>query len=106
MIFRQSSIASLLAYLGVAINYLIFLWLLPEFLETEQIGLYRLVKSTALLLVPFAHLGFGQSSIIRFFPHFKDRPGGESRFFYFFHLLLHVLGLLCFVAFVFLLRIY
>lgn len=80
MIFRQSSIASVLSYIGVGINYLIVLWLLPRFLEPEQIGIYCLVKNTSLLLVPFAQLGFGQSSVIRFFPLFKDQPKGKESF--------------------------
>ena len=74
LVIKQSIRSSLLAYCGVGIGYINVLLLLPYFLSTEQIGLFRLVQSSAFLLATFGQLGLSQS-FIRFYPEFKTQKG-------------------------------
>lgn len=74
IIIRQSIKSSAIAYLGVAIGYINVLWLYPYFLSTEQVGLFRLIQSSAYLLATFGQLGLGQS-LVKFFPEQKNSKG-------------------------------
>lgn len=71
IVIRKSLATTIFSYLGVAIGYLNLLYFFPKFLSTSQIGLYRLVLDTALLLTPFAQAGITQG-IIKFYPASKD----------------------------------
>ncbi|OEK00343.1 hypothetical protein BFP97_01920 [Roseivirga sp. 4D4] len=71
IVIRQSIKSSIVAYLGVAIGYINVLWLYPYFLSTEQVGLFRLIQSSAYLLATFGQVGLGQS-LVKFFPEQKD----------------------------------
>lgn len=80
IVIKQSLRSSLIAYIGVIIGYVNVLWLYPYFLSTEQIGLFRLVQSSAYLLATFGQMGLPQS-FIRFFPDFKKEKGFLPLFF-------------------------
>lgn len=80
IIIKQSLCSSLIAYIGVIIGYVNVLWLYPYFLSTEQVGLFRLVQSSAYLLATFGQMGLAQS-LIRFFPDFKKEKGFLPLFF-------------------------
>lgn len=67
IIIRKSLITTIFSYLGVVIGYLNILYLFPKFLNPDQIGLYRLVLDSAILLAPFAQSGIMQG-ILRFYP--------------------------------------
>lgn len=67
IIVRQSILTSVISYAGVVIGYINLLYLFPKFLDPEQVGLLRTVQDTAMLFVPFAVVGLGQS-IIKFYP--------------------------------------
>lgn len=67
IVIKQSIRSSIIAYLGVAIGYVNVLWLYPYFLSTEQVGLFRLIQSSAYLLATFGSIGLGQS-LVKFFP--------------------------------------
>lgn len=67
IIIRKSLITSIFSYLGVVIGYLNILYLFPRFLSTDQIGLYRLILDSAILIAPFAQSGIMQG-ILRFYP--------------------------------------
>ncbi|WP_305982638.1 oligosaccharide flippase family protein [Roseivirga thermotolerans] len=74
IIIRQSIRSSIISYFGVAIGYVNVLWLYPYFLSTEQVGLFRLIQSTAYLLATFGQMGLAQS-FIKFYPEFKHKKG-------------------------------
>lgn len=74
IIIRQSIKSSILAYIGVAIGFANILLLYPYFLSTEQVGLFRLIQSSAYLLATFGQLGLAQS-FIKFFPDLKNEKG-------------------------------
>lgn len=74
IIIKQSIRSSIISYIGVAIGYVNVLWLYPYFLSTEQVGLFRLIQSTAYLLATFGQMGLAQS-FIKFYPEFKQQKG-------------------------------
>ncbi len=74
IVIKQSIRSSVIAYLGVAVGYVNVLWLYPYFLSTEQVGLFRLIQSSAYLLATFGQLGLGQS-LVKFFPEQKQNKG-------------------------------
>lgn len=74
LVINQSIKSSIIAYLGVIIGYANVLWLFPYFLESEQIGLFRLIQSSAFLMATFGQFGLG-SGLVKFFPRFKEEKG-------------------------------
>lgn len=75
MIERQGIWNTVLSYAGAVIGVINVIFLYPFFFQTDEIGLIRILTSVSLL---YAHLAsFGLNSIIlRFSPHYKDRPSG------------------------------
>ena len=67
IIVKRGIAISLLTYLGVVLGYINVLWLYPKAFSIEELGLFRLLQDSALLLVPFTQIGSGQS-YIKFFP--------------------------------------
>lgn len=74
IVIKQSLRSSVISYLGVAIGFVNVLWLYPYYLSTEQVGLFRLIQSTAYLLATFGQLGISQS-FVKFFPKYKEEKG-------------------------------
>lgn len=74
VVIKQSIRSSIFAYIGVIIGYVNVLWLYPYFLTTEQVGLFRLIQSSAYLLATFGQIGLGQS-LVKFFPELKQNKG-------------------------------
>lgn len=74
IVIKQSVRSSIAAYVGVAIGYVNVLWLYPYFLTTEQVGLFRLIQSSAYLLATFGQIGLGQS-LVKFFPQHGKHKG-------------------------------
>ena len=100
-VIRQSLFSTIISYIGVALGAFNTLWLIPKAMTTGEIGLYRVIISMAILLVPFAQMGAVQSSI-KFFPNYKTQ---KQRNGFFTLLLLATLGsFLVFMVFFFLLK--
>ena len=75
VVIKQSFISSALTYVGAIVGYFNILWLYPKFFNNlDEIGLFRVIQDTAILLVPFAQMGLS-TTLIKFFPHFNN----ESR---------------------------
>lgn len=74
IVIKQSIRSSIISYIGVAIGFFNVLWLNPYFLSTEQVGLFRLIQSSAYLLATFGQMGLAQS-FIKFYPEFKNNKG-------------------------------
>lgn len=83
IVIRKSLITSILSYLGIIIGYLNILYFFPKFLSRDQIGLYRLILNSAILLTPFAQAGIMQG-IIRFYPVFNKQDKAKDFTFFVF----------------------
>ncbi len=84
VIIRQSIKGTITNYVGVAIGFVTTFFVLTRFLTAEEIGLTRVLIDTAALLSALAQLGTG-SSIVRYYPYFKDKKGestGDHGFFF------------------------
>ena len=74
VVIRQSFISSALTYVGAVVGFFNILWLYPKFFNgLDEIGLFRVITDTAILLVPFAQMGLS-TTLVKFFPHFKNSP--------------------------------
>ena len=74
IVINQSIRASIFSYLGVVIGYVNVLWLYPFFLEANEIGLFRIIQSSAYLLATFGQFGMG-ATFVKFFPQYKKEKG-------------------------------
>ncbi len=71
IIVRQSIKGALANYLGVAIGFFVSFFVLTKYLTQAEIGLTRVMVDAAMLFSSLAALGTS-SSIVKFFPWFKD----------------------------------
>ncbi len=81
VIARQSIKGTIVTYLGVAVGFVTTFFVLTRFLTAEDIGLARVLIDAATLFVSLAQLGTS-SSIIRFYPYFKDSDHKDHGFFF------------------------
>ncbi|MGW8122137.1 oligosaccharide flippase family protein [Roseivirga echinicomitans] len=98
IVIKQSIRSSIVAYLGVLIGYVNVLWLFPYFLDADQIGLFRLIQSSAFLMATFGQFGLG-SALVKFYPKLKDEKGFVSAI-----LFGGIIGFIIFTAFTFLFK--
>ena len=96
VIIRQSIKGTLVNYLGVAIGFVTIFFVLTSYLNTEEVGLTRVLVDAAVLFSSFAQIGTS-SSIVRFFPYFKDEEGKNHGFF-FWTLVVPLVGFLVFTV--------
>ena len=78
VVIKQSSISAFFTYLGASIGFVNTIILFPLFLSTEQIGLLRVIPSTAFLIVSFAQLGIG-NTLLKFAPELRKKPEGLAQ---------------------------
>ncbi len=71
IIARQSIRGTVVTYLGVFVGFITTFFVLTRFLTAEEIGLARVLVDAATLFMGLAQLGTS-SSIIRFYPYFKN----------------------------------
>lgn len=81
IVIRQSIKGTLVNYLGVVIGFVTTFFILTAYLTQEEVGLTRVLIDAAILFSSFAQLGTS-SSIIRFFPYFKDEDSKHHGFFF------------------------
>lgn len=79
VIARQSIKGAMANYLGVAIGFFVSFFVLTKYLTQEEIGLTRVLVDAALLFSSLAQLG-SNSSIIKFFPYFRDGKNNHGIF--------------------------
>ena len=79
VIARQSIKGALANYLGVAIGFVITFFVLTRYLTEEEVGLTRVMVDAAMIFASLAQLGTN-SSIVKFFPHFKDDSNNHGLF--------------------------
>lgn len=78
VVIKQSSISAFFTYLGAAIGFINTIVLFPIFLSTEQIGLLRVIPSTAFLITSFSQLGIA-NTLQKFAPELKKKPDGLAQ---------------------------
>ena len=81
IIAKQGIRGTIATYIGVAVGFVTPFFVLTRFLTTEEIGLARVLIDAATLFVGLAQLGTS-TSIIRFFPYFKDDRTNHGFFFW------------------------
>lgn len=79
VIARQSIKGALANYLGVAIGFFVQFFVVTRYLTTEEVGLTRVMVDAAVIFASLAQMGTN-SSIVKFFPHFKDGKDNHGIF--------------------------
>ena len=101
IIAKQSIQGTIVTYLGVAVGFVTTFFVLTRFLSAEEIGLARVLVDAATLFIGLAQLGTS-SSIIRFYPHFKNKEqetnGASDHGFFFWTILIPLIGFGIFTA--------
>lgn len=87
---RQTIKTSIVTYIGVALGAINTLWLYPEFLQPEEIGLITLLTNIALIIAPLAQLGVN-GIILKYYPYVKDDVEKKGAF-VFYIMLIPTLG--------------
>ena len=95
IVINQSIKGTIVNYVGIAIGFLTTFFIVTKYLTQEEIGLTRVMIDAAVLFASFAQLGTS-SSIIRFFPYFKDENKNHHGFF-FWTLIVPIVGFLFFL---------
>ena len=80
IVIKQSIKGTIVNYVGIAVGFITTFFIVTKYLSQEEIGLTRVLIDAAVLFASFAQLGTG-SSIIRFFPFFKDEKAKHHGFF-------------------------
>jgi O-antigen/teichoic acid export membrane protein len=82
LVIRQSFKSATISYLGIIIGTLNFIYFFPRFLNTEEIGLIRLIQDIPFLFGSFFQLGT-VGIATKFFPVFRKQEGKYSGFLFF-----------------------
>ncbi len=76
---KQSIYGTIWSYVGIGLGFVTTAILFTRFLETDEIGLLRLLVSYSSILAMFAGLGIS-TVIIKMFPQFRDENTGHQGF--------------------------
>ncbi|MCP4458492.1 MAG: oligosaccharide flippase family protein [Cytophagales bacterium] len=93
VVIRQSFWGTAIAYLGVLIGYFNTLYLRPEFLTLDQIGIFTLVTANAMLISPLCSAGM-PGTLIKYFPEIGSQRKLKDQFFTLQFLIVIILNLL------------
>ncbi|MBR1928505.1 MAG: oligosaccharide flippase family protein [Paludibacteraceae bacterium] len=105
IIAKQSIRGTIVTYAGVAVGFLTTFFVLTRFLTAEEIGLARVLIDTATLFIGLAQLGTS-TSIIRFYPYFKEETekGKTDNGFFFWTIVIPLVGFAIFSLLYYLLK--
>ncbi|MCK9301759.1 MAG: oligosaccharide flippase family protein [Bacteroidales bacterium] len=78
---RQSIKGSIVNYIGTGIGFITTFFVLTTTLTATEIGITRVLIEIATVFAGFAQLGTS-SSIIKFYPYFKDEKSHDNGFFF------------------------
>jgi O-antigen/teichoic acid export membrane protein len=95
IVIRQSIKGTIITYIGAFIGFLTTMFVITEFLQPEDIGLTKVILEAGTMFAALAQLGTS-SSVMRFFPYFKDEKKKHNGFF-FYMLLAPFIGCLLFI---------
>jgi len=104
VIAKQSIRGTIVTYLGIAVGVVTTFFVLTRFLTTEEIGLARVLVDAATLFIGLAQLGTN-SSIIRFYPYFREKGSDEDHGFFFWALAVPFFGFILFAVIYWLCRV-
>ncbi len=76
---RQAIKGSIVNYIGVFLGFLTTMYILTNFFTAEQIGVYRFVLDTGILIGGFASLGM-PNIVLKFFPYLKNNSTNHNGF--------------------------
>lgn len=82
IIIRQSLKGTIVTYIGSFIGFLTTMFIVTKYLTQEELGLTRVLFDAASFLAALAMLGV-PSSIVKFFPYFKDETKKNNGFFFY-----------------------
>ena len=95
VIAKQSIRGTIVTYLGIAVGVVTTFFVLTRFLTTEEIGLARVLVDAATLFIGLAQLGTS-TSVIRFYPYFREKDSEEDHGFFFWALVVPLIGFILF----------
>lgn len=100
-IIQQQAIRSTVySYAGIVLGFFTTAWLMPQALNSEEVGLLRLLWSLTVVVVQFSNLGFNNAGI-RYFPYFRS-PDNNNHGFLFLSCAVSLLGFIfCLIIFSF-----
>ncbi|MDO5035854.1 MAG: polysaccharide biosynthesis C-terminal domain-containing protein [Porphyromonas sp.] len=102
VVFRQSAKGTVVTLIGAMIGFITTFFLVTLYLTPEELGLTRVLVEVATLIGGLALLA-SQSSIVRYYPHFKTEDGADKGFLKWV-LMIPALGFILFTVLYFLLR--
>lgn len=94
IVIRQSIKGTIVNYIGSFLGFLITFFVMTKFLTAEEMGLREVLVNVATMFAGLAQLGTN-SSILRFYPYFKD-PENKDHGFFFWTLVIPLFGLIIF----------
>lgn len=99
---KQAVANTIITYASLVLGAVNILWLMPEGLTQQEVGLRSLLLSSAFLISPLARIGFNKV-IIKFYPRFKN-PEKKDHGFLFIILLIPLIGFILLTIIFFLFR--
>jgi O-antigen/teichoic acid export membrane protein len=73
---KQGIANTIISYLGIAIGFFNIIYIQPQLLAAEEVGLLRILFSFSATIAMFLPLGIGNITI-KYFPYFKDKDNGH-----------------------------
>ncbi|MDL2252407.1 lipopolysaccharide biosynthesis protein [Odoribacter sp. OttesenSCG-928-J03] len=95
VVIRQSIKGTIINYIGAFIGFLTQMFIITKFLSPEDIGLTSVILEIAIMFGVLCQLGTS-SSIMRYFPYFKNKENKNNGFF-FYIVILPLIGSLIFI---------
>ncbi|MDR1681727.1 MAG: oligosaccharide flippase family protein [Prevotellaceae bacterium] len=102
IVIRQSIKGTVITYIGAFIGFITTMFVVTRFLKPEDIGLTKVILEAGMMFATLAQLGTSASAM-RFFPYFKNEKTKHNGFF-FYLLVLPLIGCLIFIPLYLLLR--
>ncbi|MBK0403784.1 oligosaccharide flippase family protein [Adhaeribacter sp. BT258] len=78
---KQGIQNTIISYLGMVLGFVNVIYLMPNFLAPEQVGLTKLLISVSAMFAQFSALGFANMTF-KFFPYYRDKEKGHQGFFF------------------------
>jgi O-antigen/teichoic acid export membrane protein len=76
---KQGIANTIISYLGIAIGFVNIIYIQPQLLTSEEVGLLRILFSFSATIAMFLPLGIGNITI-KYFPYFKNNENGHNGF--------------------------
>lgn len=99
VVIRQSIKGTIANYVGIGIGFITTFFVLTHYLSQEEIGLTRVLVDASVFFSGLSLLGTN-SSLIRFFPFFKDK-NNNYHCIYFWGLVIPLIGFFIFLSLIF-----